>query len=323
MLQNCVVFLFSGVSSLGFAASSEPVAFGGRPLHGTQEASLFAGWGGNDTYQMGSEWGKKPVTQDVLTQKYPAFVRASKAAARAGGGTGFYLGTFAGYHVMATNHHVFPMASSCLGSEIRFPLLGVNGRCETFFGTWTDVDLALFAVKVDSTESLQKMESVAKNFDFRSSLKAGQDLVTVGFGVARNRSRAPVANDDHDCRVISKDNSFVFMADPDDINPGPYKAWSFAHGCDVSHGDSGSAMVDRATGNVVGILWTGRIPKQARVQDSFYLDTLVGTDHEDVWEQLSYAVPAQKIAEFFSALLEKPETPADTRAVLEAPLVAP
>jgi hypothetical protein len=322
-MRSVVLLACAGVSSVALSAPLEPVGLGARFFSSLDSVFLSDLEAGNNTYQMGSEWGKNPVTPDAISTKYPAFVRAARAAARAGGGTGFYLGTFAGYHVMATNHHVFPKASSCLGSEIRFPLLNVSARCETFFGTWTDVDLALFAVSVKSDDVLQKLESVAQNFDFRGSLKAGQELVTVGFGVANNRRRSAVANDDHDCRVFSKDDSFVFMADPDDLNPGPYKAWSFAHGCDVSHGDSGSAMVDRATGNVVGILWTGRIPKQKRVQDSSYLDTLVGSEHEDVWEQLSYAVPAKKMAEFFSGILEKPDTPADTRAVLEALLAAP
>src|SRR5690606_34729203 len=95
-----------------------------------------------------------------------------------------------------------------------------------------------------------------------------------------------VANQDNDCIVYSETDDVRFMADPDDLNPGDYSVWSFANGCDVSHGDSGSAMVDRNTGEIVGIIWTGRIPKDKKVQDPAYLDSIYSSSSEDVWKQL-------------------------------------
>jgi hypothetical protein len=37
---------------------------------------------------------------------------------------GFYLGKFAGAHVLATNHHVCPVASDCVGGKADFRILG-------------------------------------------------------------------------------------------------------------------------------------------------------------------------------------------------------
>src|SRR3712207_6050691 len=106
------------------------------------------------------------------------------------------------------------------------------------------------------------------------------------------------------------------MADPDELNPGPYKAWSFSHACDISHGDSGSAMVDRRTGEVVGIVWTGRIPKSAEYQNSATLMELLRLPQPAIWNQLSYAVPAVKMAEVLKAAL--PKLPGNTQLVLKA-----
>ena len=218
-------------------------------------------------YQIGSEWGKLPIVLSDLEGKDWPFRRASLAAARTGGGTGFYLGTFAGHHVMATNHHVYPRESSCRFSQINFPLLNVRASCAKYLGTWNSIDLTLFTVRV-SEGDVEKLEEVAANFAFDKPILKGDELVTAGFGTANNRRRRLMVNADSDCKVFSKDEEYRLMADPDDLNPGPYKAWSFANGCDVSHGDSGSAMVNRETGEVVGIIWTGRIPKSTKVQDS-------------------------------------------------------
>ena len=114
-------------------------------------------------------------------------------------------------------------------------------------------------------------------------------------------------NYDDDCKVFSGENEFRFMADPDDLNTGSYKAWSFANGCDISHGDSGSAMIDRESGDVVGIIWTGKIPKSNRVQNSQYLEQLISNPNEEIWKELSYAVPAQKIGQYLNDLLDSNE----------------
>lgn len=302
-------------------------AFAPVPLLGKPDRTLGAGASDaareatlNAQYRLGSEWGKKPVTMASLAGETPEFRRAALATARAGGATSFYLGEFAGAHVMATNHHVFPQASRCLSGSIRFPLLDKSFRCEKFLGSWDSVDLAIFVIAVGRADDAKALAEVGANFDFASPLRKGQELLTVGFGVADNPLRALVGNKDSDCKVFSPDDSFRFMADPDRFNPGPYKSWSFANGCDVSHGDSGSAMVDRATGRPVGIIWTGRIPKDAKVQNSAFLADLIDNQGKEVWEELSYAVPAAKIKEKLEEVVADRATDARTREILEAVL---
>lgn len=243
-------------------------------------------------YQIGNEWGKKPVTAAQLSSSSPEFVRAATATASYGGGTAFYLGKFNGQHVMGTNHHVQP-SMRCRG-HASFQVLAKNYACVQVLGHWTAIDFALFTIEVPAADEANLI-SIGKNFNFDRPLVAGQPLLTIGHGVADNPRRRLVANQDSDCKVFS--DEYRFMADPDEFNPGTYQAWSFANGCDVSHGDSGSAMVDRLTGEPVGIIWTGRIPKNPEAQDSAKIDEWLRTQSPEIWKQLSYAVPVAKIRE--------------------------
>lgn len=250
-------------------------------------------WPQLSDYQIGDEWGKKPVTAAALAAGGPIFERAAKATARYGGATAFYLGRFNGRYLVATNHHV--SGSSCKG-EAEFPLLGRSFSCEKVYGDWPEVDLALFSIRVPRADE-PLLAPLGRDFAFDADIYPGQRLLTIGFGVANNAGRQMVANQDGDCVVFSKRNNFRRLADPDEFNPGDYQAWSFANGCDVSHGDSGSAFIDRRTGDVLGIVWTGRFPKSEPVGRSSYLVPLIGSDDPQVWNELTLSVPAAKIRE--------------------------
>lgn len=265
-----------------------------------------------DAYRLGDEWGKAPVTAGNLANATPAFRRAALATANVGGATGFYLGKFAGKHVMATNNHVLP-GNYCRTTSARFPLLGVSGSCEELLGTWPEIDLALFTIRVSAADEA-KLIPVAASFRVHDHVRAGQRLLTIGFGSAGNPRRAPVANQDSDCYAFSQNGEYRLMADPDQLSPGAHRVWSFALGCDGSHGDSGSAIVDRDTGNVLGILWTGRIPKPAEAQSSAALTRAFQEKSEKIWELLTYAVPAKKIGEHLRRLTEG-SLPQETRAI--------
>jgi hypothetical protein len=259
-------------------------------------------------YQIGDEWGKKPVTAASAAAGGAVFARAAKATAAYGGATAFYLGKYAGHHLVATNHHV--SGSRCNGSA-RFPLLGRSFPCRQVYGDWKDVDFALFSVDVPPGDE-PLLAPLARGLAFDAAIYPGQKLLTIGFGVANNRSRAMVANQDADCVVFSRRGEFRLLADPDEINPGDYAAWSFANGCDVSHGDSGSAFLDRETGDVLGLVWTGKFPKAPETGSSARLAALIGSDDPAVWSELTLSVPAAKIGERLRA--ELASLPAGDRA---------
>jgi hypothetical protein len=287
-----------------------------------------------DSYQVGSEWGKKLVTQELLDSQSKEFVRAAKATVKVGRATGFYLGKISGEHFVATNYHVIGSARLCDYTSMQIPLLDLRVKCKKHLGSWSDIDLSLQTVELlprpdqDLVEIEKALTEVAKNFSFDRKLTRGMELITVGFGMNRNPSQKMVASADADCLVFSADGDYRYISDPDTINPGPYKTWSFANGCDASHGDSGSAFVERSTSEVVGIIWTGAFPKDAATQDSRVLAEWLREGKDDlIWKQLSYGVPAEKIAEFIytkmneDAQLPEPRIDPETQRLLKALLV--
>ncbi|MEY4630099.1 MAG: Trypsin-like peptidase domain [Pseudomonadota bacterium] len=265
-------------------------------------SEIMSGMAGVLDYQIGPNWGKTVVTRESLAKETPAFQRAAKATARVrlgfGGATAFVIGEKNGETIMATNHHVIEDQSTCDGAKISFEMLDIRDlRCDQVVNTNTDLDLTIFTLKGVTAAQQAELRKVAKSFDDNETRK-GMELLTIGYGVAGNDGqRNLMSGQDAECKTFSPDGEVRYMADPDQFNPGPYKTWMFATGCDVSHGDSGSALVDRKTGAVVGILSTGKIPKNKVVRDQSFLDRIFADASEEVWQELTYAVPASKIVE--------------------------
>ena len=100
-----LVVVVSAISSLSvLAATQGPIPFAGR----SQIPSSFSG--DVDKYQIGDIWGKLSLTRSDVRNGSTALRNAARATARYsgmfGGATGFYMGKFAGQHIMGTNHHV-------------------------------------------------------------------------------------------------------------------------------------------------------------------------------------------------------------------------
>jgi hypothetical protein len=287
--------------------------------HSTLLPDSFVTSGRIKDYQIGDEWGKKPVTEKVLENASKEFHRAAMATAYLPvGGTGFYLGKFQGSHVLATNHHVCPVARDCVGEHAQFPLLGKSLLMTRLFVSLPDIDLALIEIKVQPKDEFL-LSKIGRNFAFNKSILKGQELLTIGFGIGGNPRNLMMANQDSDCKVFSKNYEYRHLADPDEFNPADYRAWSFAHACDISHGDSGSAMVDRKTGDVLGIVWTGKIPKSPEVQASSNLIKIFNSPlGSEIWKELSYAVPAAKIKHILIEVAQDSQTTPETKHLLKA-----
>jgi hypothetical protein len=299
-----LILLFAVV----FSVQAQAITPMEGPWNSLKSKSFFLG-SDEDTYQIGSEWGKKPITTSLFQTLTPSIQRMAKGTAKVRTATGFYLGKFKGAYVVATNHHVCPNAIACSASTtpVRFPQLGAAALpIKKLLGTWPEIDLALVEVAAPANDAdAQLFAAAAQNFDFNTPLEAGTPLATMGFGIALNQSqRNMMINQDSDCKVFSDATDIRLLADPDDLNPADYKAWSFAHGCEVSHGDSGSAMINRENGSIVGIVWTGKIPKSPEVQNTAFLDRIFAErDVAQIWKELSYAVPATKMKEVFNRMI--------------------
>ncbi len=304
--RSILVILVSLIFNISAYAFSPPRFSLQTPLEAIPQVA-------NKDYQIGNTWGKRPVKPEEF-ENNPELARAVKATAKIGGGTGFVLTLVGQRIIFATNYHVCPSAWMCMGSYARFPYLdNLQVELGRMLGSWKEVDLALFELNVSiDSSAAKKLLSVARNFSYDDPWDKGDPLMTIGFGSANNPNRVMMIGDDSDCLAFSSPEQSRLMADPDQFNPGSYSAWSFAVGCDVSHGDSGSAMVHRVTGQVLGLIWTGKFPKVTRIQDSGYLWSLLTLeDHEDIWGELNYAIPASKIKEAILKFVEsQPLNPA-------------
>ncbi len=254
-------------------------------------------------YQIGPEWGRFDIDDDVMNSATPQFQRLVKATASIGSATGYYLGMHNGIHVLATNNHVIPNEGSCFMTSISFwfggNMVSHSAYCRRLIATWKDVDFSLVEIRFTDDAMAAQMAGREVNIRFDAPIEKGRELMMAGFGVAGvTRNQQYRGTLDSDCKVYSKDNDFRFMSDPDQVNPGEGKVWLFALGCDISHGDSGSAISARDNGDIIGIISTGRIPKNPKVRDAAYLDQIYSSDSEEVWGELGYAVPAVKIAEY-------------------------
>jgi len=265
-------------------------------------------------YQVGDAWGKMPIQKIDQAPRYAD--KIVQATARVGGGTGWFLGYFAGKAIMASNHHVCASAPACRpGSSVSFPINKIKLKVTDYYGSWTDVDLALFAVEVPANQQ-DLFQAIARPFNFNKKIEENLSLMTFGFGIAGNPNRVLMGGFDEDCRVLS--NEIVYMGDPDEYNPGPYKVYSFANGCDVSHGDSGSAMVDSSDGEVIGIIWTGKIPKSSQARSSSNIRDAQDTKNKGfIWGEMSYGAPAQEIKGVLSKVMNNPATQSEFKKVLE------
>ncbi len=275
-----------------------------------------------EKYQIGEVWGKHEVTAQELENKIIHRAALGTASVRMGGATSFYIGKFNGYHVMATNYHVYSDTSQCVGRPVRFISMNKVFKCVAFLGAWSKIDLALYTIDVVTPEDEAVFAQLAGNFAFKSSIHQNQPLLTLGYGLAMNPSYKLTINYDSDCRVFSGDGEFVDLKDPDTMNPAPYTAVSFSNGCDISHGDSGSAVLDRSTGALLGLVWTGATPKDPKVRSEDYLLDLVKLHRPEIWTQLSYAIPAPVIGKFLQAMLSaNPNLPPNIAQTIQAMLL--
>lgn len=254
-----------------------------------------------EDYQVGSQWQRDAL---VATLPLSAWLGgAVKSAPQINSATAFYLGKFGNEHYVATNAHVCPSAFNCALYGVQFPLPKKNFKMKLFLGAWPEIDLALLILEVAAEDEVfleQARLSLARDLDY----SAGRLLATLGYGRAGQDRGVLSINADDDCRIFSPSNQFTALQDPDTLNPYPHLVWSFAHGCDISHGDSGSMILDRETGTLLGWVWTGRFPKSKTVQDSETLRLREGENSEWIWSELNYAVPAEVAFEVLEQKLE-------------------
>ena len=252
-------------------------------------------------YQIGSQWSRNPVTSQTLIFTNDLHLEdAAYATGRISTlwqtGTAIYLGRFYGKHLVATNSHVLKNIPSCaigyIAPAINFSLIGKSFRCNKLIGSWPEIDFALLELKVSQRESdfLELINPL--RFDWKDPLEKGTPLLTLGHGKYKNSKAHLTENSDPFCKVFSSTGKVKKISNK---NENPKEVYSFATGCDISNGDSGSALINRRNGKVIGMVWSTYSPKPMVYRSDSHLNNLFDNPNKDIWKYLSYGVPAKSI----------------------------
>lgn len=251
-------------------------------------------------FQIGESWGVRPITlQSIREENNFVISRMASNMAQVttpfAKGTAFYLGKHNGDHLMATNAHVMKNIPSCRISPVvfRFTLFGITMTCKKIITIRRDVDFALLALNDSEVSEAYLRELNPMNLAFNKDVVKNTMLYSSGYGEFQNQSGKLTLKDDQDCRIYSATNTFRRLKDVGKL--GAKKIPSIAIGCDISPGDSGSPVVDRTTGDVLGIVWSTQTPKPITMRSRTFLDELQAERDPDIWEHMAYAIPAQEI----------------------------
>lgn len=235
-------------------------------------------------------------------------VQASSGVAR---GTGFYIGKHYNKHLFLTNAHVMKQ-KECKGARISYlnnkDKIG-KAKCEKVLLSLFKKelsDLTLFSIEEDQISDFLG-EGLEIDFDY--SVRSGELLYQHGFGIKslhgvrdaqrKLREFSPNVAMDSDCAVAGPSGVVAAFVDQKiDYN--------IALGCDMTSGDSGSAIMSRESGKVIGLLWgAGKNPRRRnRISSDELWDSIIGSRDPRVWENMSYAISLKEMLEKLQSYLE-------------------
>ncbi|MDC1174408.1 serine protease [Bacteriovoracaceae bacterium] len=213
-------------------------------------------------------------------------------------GTAFYIGKHNGEYLVATNAHVLTNVPFCqmgpmLSPRFYFEDFADGLYCRQIIGSWKEIDLAIISLRVSRDQEYFFDRKEEFKFHKSASVDKFTELVTFGHGEVNNPSYKLTYDDSSDCKVLSQTNRFRSVLKEDD--PLKHKIPSFATGCDISRGDSGSPVIDKSNGTLLGIIWGTRNKKPLKIKSSAYIHLLSEQNHEDIWKYMSYAIPTKEI----------------------------
>lgn len=278
-------------------------------------------------FQKGDVWGKTKVPDNSVIQTDPHLLSIFNGTFQTMlGGSGILLGKFKNKYVAATAYHTCVKAvnGKCNPFHLssNFRVIGLRLKAESILGQWPELDLVLFTLQVNNSEEEKLLLKLGRNFAFRAAVKEGTLLTVSGYSPIENDNGFLQITQDADCRVLSKTNEFRLLNDPDSLQPDEDKKWAFAMGCDVARGDSGGPVVDKNTGDIFGLVWTGAYPANPKLQNSAVIKEVLNYFPEVVWSEFAYVVPASKILDQLTKTISDKTTAPETKQILTE-LVAP
>jgi len=239
-------------------------------------------------FWIGQDWSRQFVTQEYFNQQPSSIqkliLHTAKIDTRKGHGTGIYLGR----GLMLTNSHVV-RGRECRNLTIQIWNQSESVSCRKIL--WSDRDVDAAIIEIDD-QSLYHLEGYRLN-NRRNLPRFTERVATAGFGTTLNPNLSMTIDSSSECTVVSN-NEMRFMPPPG-TSPGlAYNVWAIPLTCDTSPGDSGAAVIDRDSGELVGLIFGGRLRKnhQINIGSINYQDAMI-------WDQLSYAIPIREIMKRF------------------------
>jgi len=217
-------------------------------------------------------------------------------------GTGFYIGKHNNRHIFITNAHVMG-ANKCRSAKITF--INKNfGRssadCDSILFSMyknEESDITVFTI---SGPDLENFIGEGLEIEWDESTIARTSLSQAGFGLKRVTKRDKLTdfkmnlNIDSDCVVSSADNKLYNLENFSITN-------TFFTGCDAAGGDSGSSLISKTTGKVVGLLW-GTANYRGYINSSTYWNELIGTDDVRLYQYSSFAILLKNLRSEFAKI---------------------
>lgn len=238
--------------------------------------------------RIGDRWDKEVVTEksfDRLPDQVQKLVHATASVAyrrrapvtlapgsmnqfeRPADGSAIYLGAFQGEHLMMSNRHVMPSRGACQNAVVVFKDFK-TGKSWQFFckdvwltlspGDRDRTDVSFFTIDAATNEwgipgrakrNRRFLVGREASLDFRSPLWAGTRLAQAGYGKARDLAQGISVQHGGDCMILSRGLEMVRVR----LGGGFPVMDVLAMGCDGAIGDSGSGIMDLASGRVIGL----------------------------------------------------------------------
>ena len=285
--------LWLGLIVLASCGGNGDLTVGDFPNSGTESIK-------QSDFQIGASWDAQNLTTQnvidtnnfVISQGASSTVLIRTLFAK---GTGVFLGQFNDRYLVATNAHVLKNIPTCAVTPVvvQFKLANLAYTCSKVIGIWPDVDFALITLRTRNGSHAFLDQLNPPKMAFKRPLLKNTMLYSFGHGAFQNSDNNLTLKAGDDCRIYSGDNTLRRLQDPN--QEGAKKVPSFAVGCDISPGDSGSPLIDRNSGEIYGLVWSTQTPKPLTVRSSAYMQRLRAENSDEVWSNLAYGVPATAI----------------------------
>ncbi|MFG1498622.1 trypsin-like peptidase domain-containing protein [Halobacteriovorax sp. XZX-3] len=210
-------------------------------------------------YVGGDEWSRPRVTKKLFqtldTNTKSLVLRTAKVVNKIKRkiGTAFLYQEELEHYIFLTNYHVISGEKECSESSLLLINEGHNkivAKCDGVISIGTiksGSDYLYFRIKKsEKLNFLSKLPSLNTKF---SNPVAGDPLVTVGFGGGKADLRR------YDAK-IAQDTDCIYLTGNMDIRFNKDKVRDvFFTACDAQSGDSGSAIMNRDTGEIIGLFF--------------------------------------------------------------------